>query len=172
MASSLGIYRQPSLTSDPVEVDPANRGTIVRVALGVEALLNVPMAPLVLLYPAKFLSLVASDTSQITPLAEMATRFYGTMMVGLTLPIIYGAFNSRGAIESRPTTYLTLGGVEAGFLATALWVICGPRAASGFAPDIAWSIVKQIGPAFLWHMFVLHTKPQWFGRYREAKRCL
>ncbi|KAF2495943.1 hypothetical protein BU16DRAFT_526480 [Lophium mytilinum] len=169
---SLGLYRQPSLTSDPIEVDPANPGNIIRYALGIESLLNVPFAGLALFYPAKFLALLATDSSQITPLAQIACTFYGTSMVGMTLPMAYGVFNNRGAIESRPYSYLMLAGAEAGILTTALWVLYGPGAATGFAPDAAWSMIKQIGPAFLWRLFVFFRKPQWFGRYKEAKRSL
>ncbi|KAF2813211.1 uncharacterized protein BDZ99DRAFT_517493 [Mytilinidion resinicola] len=172
MAPSLGLYRQPSLTSDPIEVDPSNPGTILRVALGLESIINLPFAGWALFYPASFLGLLASNPSQITPVAEMASRYYGVTVLGMTAPMVFGVFNNRGAIESRPYSYLMLAGAEAGMLSTALWVIYGPGAASGFAPDAAWSLLKQIGPAFLWRLFVFLKKPQWFGRYKEAKRSL
>jgi len=172
MPPSLGPYRQPSLTSTPIEVDPSAPGTVMRVALGVESLLNVPFAGMALFTPAAFLKLLASDPSSITPLAEMCSRYYGVTVVGLTAPMILGVFNNRAAIESRPYSYLMLASAEAGMLSTALWVIFGPGNSSGFATEAMWSMLKQIGPAFLWRLFVFFRKPEWFGRYREVKKNL
>jgi hypothetical protein len=169
---SYGPYRQPSLTSAPIEVDPQAPGTVMRVALGIESLLNIPFGGMALFYPATFLKLLVSDPASITPAAEMCSRFYGVTVFGITAPMILGVFNNRAAIESRPYSYLMLAGMEFGMFATAAWVIKGPGAASGFAPGAMRELYKQIGPAFLWRLFVFFVKPQWFGRYREVNKSL
>jgi len=144
----------------------------MRVALGIESLLNVPFGGMALLYPAAFLKLLVSDPALITPAAEMCSRFYGSTMFGATVPMVFGIFNNRTAIESRPYSYLMLAGMEVSIIATALWVIKGPGASSGFAPDAMREVIKQIGPAFLWRLFVFSVKPHWFGRYREVNKSL
>jgi len=172
MPAALGPYRQPALTStSPIEVDPSAPGTVMRWALGIESILNLPLAAMTIFTPAAFLKLLSSEPA-ITPLAEMCARYYGVTVIGLTAPMVLGVFNNRTAIESRPYSYLMLGSAEAGMLATALWVIAGPGNASGFTTEAMWSILKQIGPAFLWRIFVVTQKPEWFGRYREVKKGL
>lgn len=86
--------------------------------------------------------------------------------------MILGVFNNRTAIESRPYSYLMLGTMEVGMLATAAWVVSGPGDSSGFTTEAMKSILRQIGPFLCWRLYVFFQKPQWFGRYREVKKGL
>ena len=59
-------YIQPTLASVPVEIDPAVKGTLVRYALVIEAVLNVLGAAWMAVFPEIFLNLMVTKPSDIT----------------------------------------------------------------------------------------------------------
>lgn len=56
---------QPTLASVPVEIDPAAKGTPIRYALVIEAVLNVLGATWMVIFPENFLNLIVTKPSDI-----------------------------------------------------------------------------------------------------------
>ncbi|OCK81936.1 hypothetical protein K432DRAFT_325292 [Lepidopterella palustris CBS 459.81] len=169
-ANHLGKYIQPTLTSNPVEVDPAAPGTVIRWALGIESAMNIVFGVYMMAAPDKFLNLMVSKPSDITPTSTAATQQYAAVVFGMTVPMILGIPNTRRAIESRHSLYYMLGSAEVCIISLALYQAYGPGKGSGFSPDSLFSLITQLGPALLWRCFVLFKKPEWFGRYRENQK--
>jgi len=160
-------YAQPTLASEPVEVDPDAKGTPIRWALGVEALLNIVGGTWMVFWPAQFLRLVVPKPSDVTPAAMISVQHYGGLVYALTVPIILAIPNTRRAIESRISTYYLLGSAEIAIICLSLYQAYGPAGGTGFTTNSLASASAGVAPVFLWRLFVLFRKPEWLGRYRE-----
>jgi hypothetical protein len=89
---------------------------------------------------------------------------------GLTSALLIGATNTRNGIESRRPTYVLLGLGE-----VCLLPMLALEAAKGNGRDAAISVkvavisIGMLAPPLMWRLFVLFVKPEFLGRYTEAK---
>ena len=67
--------------------------------------------------------------------------------------------NARSAIESCQSVYSS----EVAIISLAMYQAYWPNKNIGFSQESLVSLVKQIGSAFLWRVFVLFAKPEWLG---------
>ncbi|EOD49096.1 putative amidohydrolase family protein [Neofusicoccum parvum UCRNP2] len=151
-----------------VEIDPSSPGTIVRVELVLESVLNLFIA-----YPA--ISRPHSTPQELylpepagasTPSVEtvMLVYWYGISMLALTVPMLLAIPNRLGAVESRRLVYILLAAVEAMWVPTVMFM-----ARSDERIDAEKVIAQQAVPMALFLVFrlwVLFVKPHWLGRYR------
>ncbi|GAB7348006.1 hypothetical protein MBLNU459_g5501t2 [Dothideomycetes sp. NU459] len=160
-------YVVPSLAT-PVEMDPSAPGTIVRRAMVIEALFNIGTLPL-LLYPKEMLSYVVTRPSEITDTAATMAQLFSTLVVGALTPLLLlGVPNTRSAIESRRTIYYTLGAGEAFLIPYFLYQATVGH--SGLTPLACLGMASCLIPPVSWRAYVFLQKPEWFGRYRDARK--
>jgi hypothetical protein len=169
MSNQKGTYKTPD-SNTSVELDPQNTGSVVRKAFLIESILNLFSIPLIT-NTSTVLSYVLNHPSHINPSTILFTRLFGGIIVGgLTSALWAGLPNTRSAMESRKTVYITLGMGE-----VLLIPILAMEATKGGNKDAALSVKACVAtifallPPLLWRVYVLYVKPEMMGRYRESK---
>lgn len=164
-----GRYIVPSISSDPVQVDPAAPGTVMRYALAIEAGFNIVGATGMILYPSRFLSPMVTNQSQVSAASASLVQWVGGLLFVLTVPILLCTPNTRRAIESRPTVYYTLLAGE-GTLIPILLYQAAAAPDSGLTPKALLLFSSGLVMPLAWRLFVLFKRPEWMGRYRDARK--
>lgn len=158
-------YITPSLRQ-PVKVDPAASGTIIRYALVVEVGLNLFMGTALVVFPRWLLSPAMTEPSTLTPISISICQWVGAIIFAFSIQVALVIPNTRGAIESRRLVYWTLlageGFLVPLFLYQALW-------ATSFGLRHEFLVVTTFFfvDHMLWRLFCLFVKPNWFGRYQD-----
>ena len=80
-------HAQLTLASVPVDIDPAAKGTPVRYALAIEAVLNILGATWMVVFPENFLNLMVTKPSDITPTSVALTQQFGAVVYALNTPL-------------------------------------------------------------------------------------
>ena len=159
----------PPTTTSQHGVDPAATGNVIRVALAAESALTVGMGVYYIFYPRHFLAqTMGAAASQVTTTALQAAQQYGATIafvgaiVGLHFP------NTKLAIESRQPLYRAVLGFEVLFVPLLAWQAYAME--GGMSKNALLGIAGQIVPFMVWRAFTLGWKPEWFGRYLEARK--
>ncbi|MCJ1250806.1 hypothetical protein MMC30_008034 [Trapelia coarctata] len=138
--------------------------------MAIEAAFNVFGAIGMILAPDYVLSLMVSSPSQITPLAVSLTQWLAAVVLALTAPLVLCLPNTRRAVESRATTYWTLGVGEGFLVPMFLWQMGKGEEGSGFTKQALVASAVQLGGLVGWRLYVLLGRPEWLGRYRDVKK--
>lgn len=170
MPYKIDSYNSPN-DETTVELDPKNNGRIVSNAFLAEGFLNFFTLPLIT-HPRKTLSLLLLNPAHVNPATIFWARSLGTLFVtALTAALWTGVPNTRAAVESRRTVYITLGLGELGLIPI---LIAEVRKNGGH--DAALSVktalvaIASLAPILLWRVYVLYVKPEMIGRYREVQK--
>jgi hypothetical protein len=151
-------------------MDRSAPGTIIRRAFALEAFFNFSGGILMIGFPTRTLALMQhSSSSPPAPLAITMTQWLGAVVLGLTAPLLLGLPNTRRAVESRVTTYWTLGVPEVCLVGVMLWQL-GKGQEGSLSRTSLWVWVVQLSAICGWRAFVLIRKPEWMGRYRELEK--
>jgi hypothetical protein len=166
-------YQLSGLGNQAVEVDPSAPGTVVRVALLIESLGNIPFAVACLAYPRQFMAYFVVNPSDITPVSVSFLQLVGTSTIMLTFLMWAVIPNTRSGIESRRPVYYALLAAETMMLS--LWYYQGwvlGEEGSGLQKDGLTKAMTNIVPLVIFRGVSLFLKPQWFGRYRTKAKIL
>ncbi|KAG4429761.1 hypothetical protein IFR05_014752 [Cadophora sp. M221] len=150
-----------------VAVDPAAPGTILRIALGFEAVLTVGVGLYFTIFPRHYLlNTLMADPLQATGAALQLTQQLG--MANALGGMAVGAFipNTRATIESRRGLYILLLGFECLYVPLLLWQAYGQK--GGLPTEGLVSSASQFVPFIAWRTFVLLWKGEWFGRVLDG----
>ena len=96
-------YITPTLSSDTVQVDPNNPGTVFRVAAALEASFNILGATVMFCFPRQLLSYSVNSTTAINSTTTLLVQILGLMVYGLTPQLVAAIPQTRTGIQSRPT---------------------------------------------------------------------
>lgn len=155
-----------------VEIDPSTPGTIVRVALAAESLLNVLVLGIPTIFnPKRTLEQTYLPAGRsATPEAASALQLNGVGLMAITLPMVLAISNKPGAIELRRTSYQILSVYEAIAIPMHLWQAWVGEEGTGWSPDkLTWGMSVPMGLFLGFRIWVLYAKPQWMGKYRLKK---
>lgn len=163
----------PHTTLPPTEIDPAAPGTIIRVALIIEAVLNLIYAIPLLLDPiTTFRQYYLDDAAQPPPAALSIAQAFAVLVLGITAGMLLSVPNAPGAVEWRRMFYANSFVTEAMYAPLTFWQAwgLGPEG-SGLDPG---KLVKFTGGPLavlaVWRAWVFLVKPEWFGRYRAVRK--
>ena len=79
---------QSTLASVLVGIDPAAKGTPVRYALAIEAVLNILGATWMVVFSENFLNLMVTKPSDITPTSVALTQQFGAVVYAFNMPLV------------------------------------------------------------------------------------
>ncbi|OAL38304.1 hypothetical protein AYO20_02363 [Fonsecaea nubica] len=170
MPPSNRYVRPMTLRSVPVQVDPSNPGTVIRVALGVETVLNIVVGGYIVFCPQHFVGLLVSTPAMITPSLIAAVRQYGAFATSLAVPTALGIPNTRRGIESRVTVYAFLGSAEVCITLVSLYLALVGGDGSGFSKTAMLASAAAFASGLSWRLLVLLVYPQWLGAYRLSAK--
>lgn len=144
----------------------ANKGTVIRTAMLVEALMNTVGGTTMLLYPRWLLSfLVASPPeAQITAATCTMLRWLGVFVHAVSPQLLLASRDNRRAVESRRTVYWNLFWSEVIIVA-----VLGGQAVFATEQDLGLSrrgvalVAAQLLPLIGWRLYALVWRPHWFG---------
>lgn len=165
-------YQTAGLDSQTVEIDPSAPGTVVRYAMLLESILNLPFAVFCLAYPRVGLEFFFTNPSEVTPAAESLLQLYGLVPVFLSVILWAACQNTQSGIESRRLTYYMF--LSAEIMMISLWVWQGwviGEEKSGWKKSGLQAAIVNIAPLVLFRSFALFVKPEWFGRYRVKAKA-
>lgn len=154
----------------PLEIDPAHPGTVVRVALAVEALFNVFLAHGMLSAPAAtarglFSPSTTTASSSADPLVPLLMQWIGVWTLATTVPLVLALPNGAGAVERREGAYAVLGAMEALWVPLLGWKVwSGEEGVDG--EGVMRMLVVPMGVCLVWRGVVLWGKRGWLGGYR------
>ncbi|KAH7063044.1 hypothetical protein B0J12DRAFT_157137 [Macrophomina phaseolina] len=161
-----------------LEIDPAQPGTPVRLALVVESLGNLAFAVPFALNPAQtFRDFLLPDAAPpAAPSAEAAAlaRAYAVIVLGITAGMLLSVPSRAGAVEWRRMFYATSAATEIMYVPLLAWQAWGAGqgvAGTGCDPGKLvrlWAL--PMGVLLAWRAWVFVVKPGWFGSYRIAGR--
>ncbi|MCJ1290310.1 hypothetical protein MMC34_001846 [Xylographa carneopallida] len=158
-------YVLPTTISRPINLDPSAPGTIVRSALLIEALSNILGAIPMVFLTRPLLSLISSAAP--SPLAISLTQWLGGLVCGLAAPLLLAYPNTKRAMESRTTVYLTLGAGEGVLIPVMLWQYMSEGQGSGLPGGFLLGAAGVLAATAVWRLWVMLVRPEWMGRYRE-----
>lgn len=160
-----------SADNPPIVLSKTHNGSLVRKAFFIESILNLGVLP-VITHPHAVLSAILIDKSQVTPATILLARvFSGLVVAGLNTALWMGLPNTRNAIESRRTTYYTLGMGEA-IIIPMLLVEAAKKGGIDAALSVhaCWAGIASLAPLLIWRAYVLFVDPNMLGQYKEIKR--
>jgi hypothetical protein len=133
-------------------------------AFQIEAVVNMLTFPFIT-HPEFVLSHILLYPSQINPSVILFTRLFGTVIAGITGPLLF--FAARSAPEVRKAAYWSLGLGEA--LMVPLLVgeaMKGGEARNGATLSVKAAVVAlgSVAAPLAWRAYTLFSKSQWFGR--------
>lgn len=164
-------YVLPAITSPIVEMDPTAPGTFIRRAMFIEGCLNIFGGVSMLMMPSTILSwMVSSPKGEITPTATALIQWLGALVLGLTQQLFLAIPNTRGAVESRPMVYYTLGAGELALIPLFVWQALGPEDASGITRRALMVAIGALVPPLLLRGYVLFVRPSLLGRYKDISK--
>ncbi|KAH8886657.1 hypothetical protein GQ53DRAFT_341780 [Thozetella sp. PMI_491] len=172
MANS-DIYQLAGLGRQAIELDPSAPGTIVRWALIIESIGNIPFAVACLAYPREFMEYFVVNPSEITPASLSFLQLVGVSAIMISFLMWAVIPNTRSGIESRRPTYIML--ITAETLMLSLWCYQGwvlGEEGSGLKRKGLVTAMMNIVPLVGFRGVSLFLKPQWFGRYRIKAKNL
>ncbi|KAF2189765.1 hypothetical protein K469DRAFT_701021 [Zopfia rhizophila CBS 207.26] len=166
-------YVHPQIPPPAVSIDPNAPGTIIRIALAIEALLNITFGTYILLAPTSFLELLVSYPTSINPLSATLVQFLAAIIFANTIPLLLAIPNTRRGIEMRVPTYYVLGFSEVGLITLfAYLALAKDEEDVGLTAKALVNLAGNLVSPLVWRIFVLSKKPEWFGRYRnDVKRA-
>ncbi|KAJ2996086.1 hypothetical protein NUW58_g1081 [Xylaria curta] len=155
-----------------VEIDPSAPGTIVRIALAAESVINLFLAaPMIFNAKGAFEGLYLSDGKSAAPHAASIFQLFGLNIVAMTVAMVLALPNKPGAIELRQTSYQMIGAFEALALPITFWQawVAGEEG-SGLNPNkLIWGFALPMGVLLGFRTWVLFVKPEWMGKYRVKR---
>lgn len=152
-----------------ITVDPAFPGTSLKRLFLLEGTLNLCGAVPMLFYPGTALSYLSSSLTP-NPTAENLIQLLGALTVGITPQLFLALPDSKQAIESRRTVYITLGAGEVMMVPLLLWMAWkGENGGMGLSPKSCLMAALNLATPLAWRAYVLYIRPEMLGRYRESK---
>lgn len=143
----------------------------MRIALVLEAALNVIAASFMTLSPSTILSFLATPSPPTldTPLSETVIQIIAGIFMSIAVPLLLAVPNTRQGIELRAPVYIFLSATEVclitGLVYIALW---RGEEETGVRSRALWGMVSNLLPPLIFRLFVLVVKPHWLGRYRDG----
>lgn len=160
-------YQASGLDSQGVDVDPQNPGTIIRVALIIESIANIPFAIVCFCYPSLGIDYFFSDSSSVHPAAKELVQLTGTALVLVSTLLAAALPNTRSGIECRRPAYVAIASAEAAMIGCFVywgWVLGEEQ--SGCKKSALVVAILNIGTFASFRLFALIARPNWFGKYR------
>ncbi|KAK5000350.1 hypothetical protein LTR66_000768 [Elasticomyces elasticus] len=141
-----------------------------RAALLFEACANLFGATIFTLAPRYTLSLLATSSVQITPLAVTLSQWLGGLTLALATPLVLAYPNTPEGIASRPTVYWTLGAGELCVVAIMGWQYMSNT--SGMTARALAMSMGVLGGTLLGRLWVLIARPDLMGRVEGMKKAV
>lgn len=157
-----------------MDIDPTYPGTIIRVALAGESILNIFFFGLPYIFsPHSTLRrhfLPESTTNAgAWPSAEASSlmQWLGTPMLAITVVMLLAIPNKPGAIEARRIVYILLAVLEAMWIVLVLWQVwvAGEDGSGLRSSALMYYMAVPMTGWLLFRSWVLLMKPHWMGRY-------
>ncbi|KAA6410610.1 MAG: hypothetical protein FRX48_06032 [Lasallia pustulata] len=146
----------------PITLDPHHPGTLIRRLMALEAAVNILSAIPMLLYPSSIVShLTSSGTAP--PSTTQLTQWLGALILALTPQLLLALPNTKTAIESRATVYVTLGPGEAMLISIMLWQAWAGEEGGLSARALVRAAGILVGP-LVGRGWVLGWRPELLGR--------
>lgn len=131
-----------------------------------EAAFNILGAIPMLFFPSTVASLMTS-TGAASPATAQLLQWLGALTLGLTPQLLLALQNTKTAIESRATVYVTLGAGEAMLIPVMLWQ-AGVGDEGGFTGKALVRAAGVLLVPLVWRVYVLGWRPELLGRYVEG----
>ena len=133
----------------------------------VEGCLDILAGVCMLAMPSTLLEWMASlPKGEITSTVTAVFQWLGALFLGLTPQLFLAILNTRGAIESRPMVYYTLGAGDLVIVPLFMWQAWGAEGGSGITRKALGFAMGTLMSPLLFRAYVLFVKPSLLGRYR------
>lgn len=156
-----------------LEIDPSTPGTIVRIAMAAETVLNFTVSFALIFGAEKVLPrLCMTDGIRATPAACSVAQWFGVATISNTIPMLLAIPNKPGAIELRRLSYHMYTVYEAVAMPVVFWQMwVAGEAGSGMNVDkLLWKFGLPMIPFISFRLYSLLVKPEWMGKYRVKRR--
>lgn len=165
--ASASIYQAAGGGNQAIELDPSAPGTIIRWAIILEGILNIPFAVACLLYPRTFLSKFFVNSSDATPAAASLIQLIGVSTFMISFWFCAAIPNTRSGLENRKPAYYAIASAEVMMISLWVWQgwVLGEERSGVSKQSLKMAMVNMV-PLVTFRLFALFVMPQWFGRYR------
>jgi hypothetical protein len=148
----------------PIKIAVVNKGTPIRIALALEALVTFAFATYLLVFPQHAVSQLATTPKYAGPLAETLVQFFAMISYGMVLALAAGIPNTAFSVNLRSPIYIYIAASETLLIGLFSWLeyssgqhLTGVK--EPIASFLSWNFVAMVG----WRVFVLTIVPEWFG---------
>ncbi|PSN68400.1 hypothetical protein BS50DRAFT_451390, partial [Corynespora cassiicola Philippines] len=150
-------------------IDPLTPGTIIRIAMAAETVLNFTLSIALIFGAEKVIArLYLTDGIPATPATCSIAQWFGVATITATIPMLLAIPNKPGAVELRRLSYHMYTVYEALTIPVVFWQawVAG-EAGSGMNVDkLVWNFGLPMIPFIGFRLYVLLVRPDWMGKYR------
>ncbi|KAH7239421.1 hypothetical protein BKA59DRAFT_277032 [Fusarium tricinctum] len=166
------IQQHTETNDKTLEIDSSAPGTIVRIALAAESVVNVFMAASMIFNPIKnFENTYLTDGQPVVSQTASLSQQFGPSILAMTVPMMLALPNKPGAIELRRISYQILSAYEILAVPITLWQawVAGEAGSGLNFNKVIWGLTVPMGVALGFRAWVLFLKPEWMGKYKTKR---